>query len=46
MVSLVCIPTRERGNEIQKLYSSLVDDWAVYDNSENQPVLIEWNEKI
>ncbi len=29
----------------QNLYTSLVDTWAVYDNNDEQPVLIEWSEK-
>lgn len=27
------------------LYAPLVDDWAVYDSSENQPKLVEWSKK-
>lgn len=29
----------------QNLYAPLVNDWAVYDNSEEQTILIEWSEK-
>ncbi|VAW67682.1 hypothetical protein MNBD_GAMMA09-35 [hydrothermal vent metagenome] len=32
-------------NNFEKLYASLVNAWAVYDNSKEQPVLIEWSEK-
>ncbi len=31
-------------NNFQNIYSSLVNDWAVYDNSGGQPLLIEWSE--
>ena len=29
----------------QNLYAPLVDTWAVYDNNDEQPVLVEWSEK-
>jgi len=29
----------------QNLYKPLVDAWAVYDNNEDKPVLVEWGEK-
>ncbi len=29
----------------QNLYMPLVDAWAVYDNNDEQPVLVEWSEK-
>jgi len=29
----------------QNLYAPMVDTWAVYDNNNEQPVLIEWSEK-
>ena len=32
-------------DNFQNIYASLADDWAVYDNSEDQPLLIEWSEK-
>ncbi len=32
-------------DNFQNIYASLANDWAVYDNSENQPLLIEWSEK-
>jgi len=31
-------------NNFQNSYSSLVNDWVVYDNSGVQPLLIEWSE--
>lgn len=31
-------------HNFQHLYAPLVDDWAVYDNSEDLPVLIEWSD--
>ena len=31
-------------NNFQNIYSSLVNDWVVYDNSGVQPLLIEWSE--
>ena len=32
-------------DNFQNIYAPLVNDWAVYDNSEGQPLLIEWSEK-
>jgi len=32
-------------DNFQSIYASLVNDWAVYDNSEDKPLLIEWSEK-
>jgi predicted ABC-type ATPase len=29
----------------ERVYRDIVDAWAVYDNSGNEPVLIEWSEK-
>jgi len=27
------------------VYKALVDSWALYDNSENEPILISWGKK-
>jgi len=27
------------------IYAPLVNDWAVYENSEDQPLLVEWSKK-
>ncbi len=32
-------------NNFNNLYAPLADAWAVYDNSNAQPVLVEWSEK-
>jgi len=29
----------------QKHYRPVVDDWALYDNTDDAPVLLEWGEK-
>ena len=29
----------------KNLYSPLVDSWAIYDNDDELPVLVEWSEK-
>lgn len=31
-------------DNFNNIYAPLVNDWAVYDNSEEQPLLIEWSE--
>lgn len=31
-------------SNFQKLYSPLVDAWALYDNSSVEPVLLDWSE--
>ena len=36
---------RSGWDNFQQLYAPLVNDWAIYDNSEDQPLLIEWSEK-
>jgi len=32
-------------DNFQSIYAPLVNNWVVYDNSERQPLLIEWGEK-
>ncbi len=32
-------------NNFKQLYAPLVDSWALYDNSDAQPRLIDWGEK-